>query len=232
MKYARIASICATLAFTALATGASAGNLSSQTGVPHDWSGPYAGVQAGYAFGSADHAFDNGAPSDSSDPEGFVGGVHAGFLFQSNAMVFGIEGDIEITDIDGSFQNATGISSSGSSEIDLQGSIRGKFGYAIDRFMPYVTGGLAIADVDYGGGPSGGPCCGFSSTAYGWTIGGGVQYAFSDMVSGRLEYRYTDYGSESGSLSPAFPGVSMSTDLETHAIMAGVSIHFGGFSSP
>lgn len=205
---------------------ASAGEIASQTMTPHDWSGFYAGLQVGYAFGDADHSFSNGAPSDDSEPEGVFGGVHLGVLLQSNQLVFGIEGDFELTDIDGSFNNTSGINSSGSTEIDLQGSVRARLGYAVNRFLPYVTGGLAIADVDYGGGPAGGPCCGYSKTALGWTVGAGVAYAFSNSVSARLEYRFTDYGTESGGLSPTFPGVTMKTDLETHAVMAGVSFHF------
>lgn len=213
-------------AVLAASSSALAGELASQTMTVHDWSGLYAGVQVGYAFGDAKHTFSNGAPSDDSEPEGVLGGAHLGVLLQSNQLVFGLEGDIELTDIDGSFNNTSGATSSGSTEIDLQGSVRARVGYAWDRFLPYVTGGLAVADVDYGGGPAGGPCCGFSETALGWTIGAGVAYAFSNSVSARLEYRFTDYGKESGGLSPTFPGVTMSTDLETHTVMAGVSFHF------
>lgn len=226
MKYVTLAGICAAAVFTAWPGGASASGLMSQTMAPHDWSGPYIGVQTGYAIGNADHSFSNGAPSDSSDPDGFLIGGHIGYLIQNNQIVFGIEGDLEYTDIDGSFQNSSGITSSGSTEIDLQGSIRGKLGYAMDRFMPYVTGGVAIADVEYGGGPVGGPCCGYSKTAIGWTVGVGMQYALSGSMSARVEYRYTDYGTEKGDLSPAFPSVDMKTDLTIHAVMFGVSLHF------
>ena len=221
-----VTGLTAAVAFAAGSHGALAGEMASQTMQTHDWTGLYVGAQVGYAFGDADHSFSNGAPSDNSDPEGVFGGAHLGVMLQSNQLVFGLEGDIEVTDIDGSFQNTTGATSSGSTEIDLQGSIRARVGYAFDRFLPYVTGGLAIADIDYGGGPAGGPCCGYSETSLGWTIGAGVQYAFSNSVSARIEYRFTDYGEESGGLSPTFPGVTMPVDVETHAIMAGVSFHF------
>ncbi len=213
-------------ALIASSGSAGAGEMASQTMTPHDWSGLYAGVQVGYAFGDADHSFSNGAPSDDSNPEGVLGGIHLGVLLQSNQLVFGIEGDFEVTDVDGSFNNPTGLGSSGSTEIDLQGSVRARIGIAANRFLPYVTGGLAVADVDYGGGPGGGPCCGYSKTSLGWTLGAGVAYAFSNSVSTRLEYRFTDYGTESGGLSPSFRGVTMKTDLETHTIMGGVSFHF------
>lgn len=193
---------------------------------PFDWSGIYAGAQVGYAFGNADHQFSNGAPSGDSKPDGLLGGAHFGVLLQNGQLVFGVEGDIEYADVSGEFNN-TLRDSAGSTEIGLQGSVRARVGYAMDRFLPYVTGGLAIADVDHGGGPAhSGPCCGYSETAIGWTIGAGAGYAVTDSISARLEYRYTDYGSKSGGLSPTFPSVKMTTDLQTHAIRAGVSFHF------
>jgi outer membrane immunogenic protein len=192
----------------------------------YDWTGLYIGLQGGYAAGDADHEFDNGAPSDDSNPDGVFAGIHAGYLFQRDAIVFGLEGDIEATDISGSFDNLTGIGSSGSTEINWQGSGRLRLGYATGQFLPYLTGGIAIADVDYGGGPSGGPCCGYSKTAVGYAIGAGLEYAFSDSLTARAEYRFTDFGSENGGLAPAFPTVNMPVDLSTHAIRAGVSYHF------
>ncbi len=152
-------------------------------------------------------------------------------MFQYNMLVFGIEGDIEATSVDGTFQNTTGLGSSGSADINVQGSVRANIGYAIDRILPYITGGVAIADVDYGGGPAGGPCCGYSKTVVGWTIGAGMQYAITDRISGRVEYRYTDFGTESGGLAPTFPTVTMPVDLQTHAIRAGVSIKLGNISA-
>lgn len=198
---------------------------------PYNWSGFYIGGQIGYASGDADHSFDNGAPSGDSSPDGIVGGGYIGYLYQYNRskFVFGIEGDIEATGVDGTFQNATGGTSSGSTDINVQGSVRANIGYAIDRILPYITGGVAIADVDYGGGPVGGPCCGYSATAVGWTIGAGMQYAITDKVSGRIEYRYADFGTESGGLAPTFPGVTMPVDLKTNTIRAGVSIKLGGY---
>jgi outer membrane immunogenic protein len=192
----------------------------------YDWSGFYLGAQGGYAFGDADHSFSNGAPSDNSDPEGFFGGLHVGFNHQMDGFLLGLELDAELADIDGSFNNLTGITSSGSTDINAQGSLRVRAGLPMDRFLPYLTGGVALADVDYGGGPAGGPCCGYSKTPLGYTIGAGLEFAITDALSTRIEYRFTDFGSESGGLSPTFPGVAMPVDLETHAVRWGLSWHF------
>jgi len=64
----------------------SGGAMAADATTPVDWSGIYAGAQVGYAFGDADHRFSNGAPAGDSDPEGMLGGVHAGVLLQSDQL--------------------------------------------------------------------------------------------------------------------------------------------------
>lgn len=191
------------------------------------WTGFYLGAQIGYAWGDASHSFSNFAPSGSSDPDGWIGGGHIGYNFQSGQLVFGIEADIEGGGVDGSFINNAGLTSVGTTDLNWQGSLRGRLGVAADRTLFYLTAGWAFADVDFSGGPAPGPaCCGFSDTLHGWTIGGGVEHMMSRNTTIRLEYRYTDFGETSGALAPAFPGVVMPVDLTTHALRAGVSFKF------
>jgi outer membrane immunogenic protein len=91
----------------------------------------------------------------------------------------------------------------------------------------YVTGGWAFGDFDFNGGsPAAGFASGFSETRHGWTIGTGGEFAISNNMTMRLEYRYTDFGNASGNLAPALPGVRMPVDLDTHAIRAGISYKF------
>jgi outer membrane immunogenic protein len=191
-----------------------------------DWSGLYAGIQGGYAFGDARHSFDNGAPSGNSDPDGIFGGFHVGFNHQMNSILLGVEADAELADINGRFTDTSGIGSNGSTDIDMQASLRARLGLPIDRVMPYLTGGLAIADIDYGGGPVGDFCCGYSKSALGYTLGTGVEFAVTDSLTARVEYRYTDFGKESGALDPTFGFVRMTTDVQIHAIRAGLSLQF------
>lgn len=200
--------------------------LSQGTATAADWTGFYIGGQVGYLWGQSDHSFPVNAPSDNSDPKGAVYGAHIGYNHQFDAIVVGVEGDVEKTRADGSFNNTTGDTSSGSAEINSQASVRGRLGYAIGEFLPYVTGGVAYADYDFGGGPSGGPCCGYSETLVGWTLGGGLEYAISTRFSARLEYRYTDFGRASGGLPPDFPLVTMPVDNKTQVVRLGISFHF------
>src|SRR5215475_7470715 len=91
--------------------------------------------------------------------------------------------------------------------VRLQGSIRGKLGYAWDRFLIYGTGGVAF------GGLSSNlfvnnitpvfiPFANrfFSENRVGWTAGGGIQYALFDNWWVYVEYRYTSFGSFNNTL--------------------------------
>ena len=193
---------------------------------PYDWSGFYLGLQGGYAWGSADTDVRTGGVLFSSidpDGDGFVGGAHAGYLYQFDSFVIGAEADIEYSGIDGSDRNATIF---GDGEINWMASLRLRAGYAWDRVLLYATGGLAYADVDGGGGPIASPRQGYSDDAWGWTLGAGADYAFTDNWSARLEYRYTAFDDVGSGLAPLYPGFNASTDIDLHAVRVGVSYHF------
>ncbi len=68
--------------------------------------------------------------------------------------------------------------------------MRGRLGYAADRFMPYVTGGLAVGDIKASlPGFAGG-----SATNVGWTAGGGIEFAIAGHWTAKAEYLYVDLG--------------------------------------
>ncbi|MEX0346059.1 MAG: outer membrane protein [Rhizobiaceae bacterium] len=215
-------------AFAGIAVIAMSAALSSQALAEghggYSWSGLYVGGQVGYGFGDTSHSFSNLAPGGDSSPDGFLGGVHIGYMMPMDQVVLGVEADIEATGMDGTYQNPTAGTSSGSTDINWQGSVRAKVGYDMGQYLPYVTAGVAFADVDYGGGPLGGPCCGYSSTAVGWTAGAGMNVAITDAIFGGFEYRYTDFGTESGGLAPTFPAVIMPVDLQTHTFRVSLSV--------
>jgi outer membrane immunogenic protein len=195
-------------------------------GGAYDWSGFYVGTQLGWAFGKADADFDNGAPSLDYDPDGVVVGGHVGYNYQAGAFVAGAEADIEWADINGSDSSDAGITSTGSVDVNWQGSIRARVGGAFDRALIYGTGGAAFADIDVDGGPAGGPTSEFQETQWGWTAGAGVEYAVMQNLTTRVEYRCTDFGEVEGSLAPTSPGVEESVDLSTQAVRAGLSYKF------
>jgi len=80
---------------------------------------------------------------------------------------------------------------SDSTRVPIQGSLRLRLGYACDRFLPYITGGLALANVRTRFEDTGGREDKKSEVLPGFTIGTGLEYAFTDRWSARIEYRYS-----------------------------------------
>jgi outer membrane immunogenic protein len=145
-------------------------------------------------------------------------------------MVFGGEIDADFNNASGSYINTTGSTSGGSATGDWQASVRGVFGFAGQLAgkpaLYYATAGWATGQFDFMGGPAATPTNTYSDTLSGWTAGVGVDWRIDTMTALRLEYRYTDFGTASGTLAPAFPGVTMPVDVVQHAIRFGVRIDF------
>src|SRR6266478_1164896 len=102
----------------------------------YNWTGFYLGINGGGGFGDSDW---NGFAVSNSPSGGMIGGT-AGYNWQAagSPWVFGLEGDLDWTNIKGSFVNVacpTGCQT----QNDWLGTVRGRLGYAWDRVMPYVT---------------------------------------------------------------------------------------------
>ena len=144
------------------------------------WSGPYAGVTLGYGFNGTTTPI----TGDIDDNDGFVGGVFGGYNFQQDLFVYGIEGDIGYGNIKGD----NGITET---ESGLEGSLRARMGVAVtDDVLLYGTAGGAAQRLEVSD-----PVGSDSQGMVGWTAGGGVDVKFTESVFGRVEYRYTDFGS-------------------------------------
>lgn len=226
--------------------GAQAADIIEPTA--YDWTGPYVGLQGGYAWGendatasgevdlpateanalaSNDVTLNEGKGSIAID--GFLGGLHLGYNWQSDSLVLGLEGDIELADLDGDtdvlddFGDKIGEIKH---EIDWLGSLRLRAGFAADRALFYGTGGLAVGGVKISlEDGDGDEFADNSDTKWGWTIGGGIEYAFADELSGRIEYRYTDLGKIDAEGDDGDDG---EVDTAFHAVRVGLSWHFNG----
>jgi len=234
--------LLASVALFGLTAAASAADLPSRVApapvavVPvFTWTGFYVGAQAGYAWGDSDSrlfvggvdvtaaAFPDGTDYDT---DGFVGGVHAGYNVQFGSFVVGVEGDIEAASIDGD-RSFTDLGVAASTDIDFQGSLRARAGVAFDRALLYVTGGLAFANIentytDIGTGDS----VSFDDTEWGWTLGAGVEYAVTNNLSVRGEYRYTKFDD----VENVIDGLgTVEQDSDFHTVRVGVSYKFGTY---
>jgi outer membrane immunogenic protein len=214
--------LSATIGLLALtATGALAADLpramppaKAPVFVPgYSWTGFYAGINGGGAWGRSDWS---GFGSD-TDVSGGLVGVTAGYNWQTGNLVFGLEGDIDWTSIKGSFTNAacpTGCET----KNNWLGTVRGRLGYAFDRVMPYITGGLAVGDVKATQAGVGS----VSDTNAGWTIGAGVEAALAANWTAKLEYLYVDLGDVGCNV--CIPASNV--DFRTHVVRAGVNLRF------
>jgi outer membrane immunogenic protein len=146
------------------------------------WSGPYAGVTLGYGFAGTTDVETSG---NEIDTDGFLAGGFAGYNYQVGNIVAGAEADIGYSWEDGSNAGLT-------SESGLEGSLRARLGYVVSpSILLYATAGGAAKDLEVsGGGVSD------NNTMLGWTAGAGADIMVTERVFGRVEYRYTDFGSD------------------------------------
>lgn len=180
-----------------------------------EWTGGYAGIQAGYGWLDGHFETTGLDPLDGNFDGGSLG-AFAGFNKQfSNNVVLGIEGDF---DHNWNEQDLTTLLGTFTGQADWQGSIRGRLGYSFGRAMVYASAGWAAAHVDA-------ELVGLASTSAtynGYTVGAGVDYAVTDQIFGRIDYRYTDFGSK----DLDFGGTAVESDLTQHTVRLGVGVKF------
>jgi outer membrane immunogenic protein len=153
-------------------------------GVPlFTWTGFYVGLNGGGAFGSS--TWDTAGSINTSG--GVVGGT-VGYNYQISHFVVGAEADIDWASISGTTTTAACPAGCKTSDSWLS-TIRGRVGYAADRFLPYFTGGAALGNINATTGP-----LTTSASNAGWTFGAGLEFAFTPSWSAKAEYLYVNLG--------------------------------------
>jgi outer membrane immunogenic protein len=189
------------------------------------WTGAYIGGQVGYLWGEGDFDADDGSTAE-IEPDGWLGGVYVGYNYQfTNNVVLGIDADFAWTGADDSVTTFSGGAPFGTldTELDWEGAVRARLGYAVDRFLPYIAGGVAFGQMDIEAFDLVPASLGSDDdTSVGWTLGVGLEYAFTDNIIGRAEYRYTDFGDFDFSV----PGGGATTDLTTNDVRLGIAYKF------
>ncbi len=196
---------------------------------PHDWRGLYVGGQVGYAKGDYDFVIPNGLGFFELEPGGVIGGGHVGYNWQIDDIVFGIVGDANLTDLED--EQVFPMDNAGfTTDTEFTASLRIKMGITVDRALFYVTGGGAVATVDHSVLNTGnGDLFNYNERwLAGYTVGGGVEYAFNNWLSMFVEYRWTDLGEESfGARTLVSSTPAHSIELNYHQVQAGVSVSLG-----
>jgi outer membrane immunogenic protein len=234
-----------TTALVCLASGAAlAADLPSEKGPPvyspppppppaFTWSGVYIGAQVGYGWGTSG-AYDTTAPSPigTYSTSGVVGGGHIGYNYQISQFVFGLEGDMNASTENGSTVDGVDIPGNVLTiHKNYDASIRGRIGYAFDRVLIYATGGGAYGDFRTSYSAPGAFDGDFNDGRFGWTVGGGIEYAIDNNWSVRAEYRYTDYG-HINDLAINTYGDNISQHLRDNRVQVGFSYKFDMFAPP
>ncbi|HYJ19245.1 MAG TPA: outer membrane beta-barrel protein, partial [Burkholderiales bacterium] len=198
-------------------------------------------------------------PGGTGNSSGVIGGGQIGYNWQVNRAVFGVETDLVGTGLNGSSASATrtfgppilNVTVNQTvtvdfGHIDWMASFRGRLGFAADRTLFYVTGGAAVAGI--GGSTTtvvNGPGIAFpagtstasnggSTTRWGWTVGGGIEWAFNQNWSLAGEYRYTDFGNRgvNFTIPDGFGGTfatgTGSSHLTVNQATARLNYRFGG----
>jgi outer membrane immunogenic protein len=184
----------------------------------YNWTGFYLGLNGGGGWG--DSHWEGVGRADLSG--GQVGGT-AGYNWQLGRTVLGLEGDIDWSHMQGSTACPTvGVGGSCSTTETWLSTVRGRVGYTFGGVLPYVTGGLAVGNIEAAapGLPGG------SNTNAGWTVGGGVEFALPGNWSAKAEYLHVDLGDVNcGTNCGGTPNENVS--MHEDVIRAGVNYRFG-----
>jgi outer membrane immunogenic protein len=199
------------------------------------WTGFYVGVNAGYGWNSGDSQYVDpafGYTSSGNDDGGFIGGAQIGYNYQIGQFVVGVETDIQYANTGNSNSGYYAGYYGGNDDSDgYFGTVRARAGFAFDRALIYATGGLAYGDLGNNN------YYGLTNTSFGygydngddvnvgWTVGGGVEYAFTNNLTAKLEGLYVNLDTKnSGGLYYTGNG-----DTEFGVVRAGLNYKFSTY---
>jgi outer membrane immunogenic protein len=217
------------------------------------WAGAYVGLFAGYGWGKADATepfaagngffYNLGGNPYSFDADGFFGGGTLGHSWQSGAFVYGLEGEIGYLGLKGSRIDPNGIAigtpdTTTTFKSDFYAAMTGRLGMAMGNVLYYANGGGALLDakattIDPCIAPPAG--CGQATlsmtgdeTMFGWTAGGGIEWAYAANWTAKVEYAYFNFGKvDTAGISSFGEHETQSIDVTAHTVKVGVNYRWG-----
>jgi outer membrane immunogenic protein len=211
----------------------------------YNWTGAYAGLNLGSIWTNshltANHEFfisDTGTYSQNLNSTNVNPGFQFGYLYQfDHNWVVGGEADFSYPATSNTYTNTyqdTGAFDRFNVRNNLQGSLRLRAGYAIDRFLPFITAGVSFASMGLyydNEEQNSDNAYSTSTTQTGWVLGGGLEYGVLDNLSVRTEYLYTDYGNALNMSMPNVAGISdpngaAHVNMSTNVLRAAVNYRF------
>jgi outer membrane immunogenic protein len=204
------------------------------------WNGFYLGGQTGYQWGKSDlltsetwGGISDLYPTNGLDTLGFTGGLYGGYnwLFE-NDFLLGIEGAWNYTTANGDQRIGNALPEwTHAVEQDWEASVLLRAGKVIDDYMPFITGGATWTKLNL---KTFNPLWGISfddsdTTFSGWSIGAGLEMILSENYHARIQYLYTNYGSEQMAITQNIdPSISYTSDVDytNQTLTIGISYQF------
>ena len=207
-----------------------------------DWTGVYVGVNGGYGVGRNEfrqfddfgggNFFASFAPS-TIGPKGGLFGGQAGYNWQVNRIVLGLEGDAQWADMqETACDFDCSVSGAGlvTQRLKWFATARARVGWAMPSWMLYATAGGAWGGIDETDSltsvTTGALVAGtFSRTRGGWTAGGGIELRVWERLTGKLEYLHLDFGSTTNVLV-APPPEALTTTSQVRSDIVRVGLNY------
>jgi outer membrane immunogenic protein len=199
-----------------------------------------AGVEASGTFSNITKVLNNGPPVDEDRP--FTVSAQLGYNYQTGNAVYGIEADFNWLHSRAGLSGGFGYTTSNSPytlsttiSADWLATVRGRLGYAMDRSLFYVTGGIAVAAPKFDQTFISGPvtmAASSSTVRAGLTAGGGWERALTDNWSVKAEYLFVHFNDLAITGTATFAGTyatfNNTTDLDLHIARLGLNYRFNG----
>jgi outer membrane immunogenic protein len=211
------------------------------------WTGFYFGAHGGGGWGHKDETgtsynFLSGTVTPAPfgvDVSGWLAGGQIGAQYQAGSWVFGAEADASGSNLTGSSACASTSVSAGplpaancSVKVVGLGTIAGRMGVALDRVLVYGKGGAAWVNDKYDlTSPNLAllPTFGGNETRWGWMVGAGVEYAFFDNWSAKVEYNYMGFHTSTPQFTDSTGQFFLNTSIQQqlHVVKAGINYRWG-----
>jgi outer membrane immunogenic protein len=192
-----------------------------------NWTGPYVGVEAGAAASvtRTTATFPGASAQTTEGGQSLLGGGFGGFDYQmSDQFVVGVLGEIAAAN-----PQTTNITMAGGASAFVNvspafsWSAMARLGWlASPATLLYAVGGYTGEAINTNASAfAGGAMANFSSynVLSGWTVGPGIEARIADGWSTKLEYRYSEYGTQT-----LLPGVTLQPS--THTVRLGLAYKF------
>jgi len=189
----------------------------------YDWSGVYFGGHIGGGWATNDFSDPGlgiigtiiGVPVvQTTNSSGFLGGIQGGVNYQIGKLVVGAEADFSWADIKGTSTSSFPtifpfINRTIGANTDWTATATTRIGIAHDHWLFYGKAGVAWARTNVSDNWVTTPIAGSiplfsgsgSDTRVGWTVGTGLEWAFMNNWSAKIEYDYMDFGQKMGTIS-------------------------------